>query len=190
MQNKLTTIHSLASLYICTNWKSSAQIWPISGNSCIAIPGPSFYQCTQSNTVLPIMSNEIHTFNHKKTGFLPLWAHLMKLRFITHTKKKQKKQRLSMSCTYLFDGQSVNGTFPRIMEKFWQWPILIAYTTIIIINLFAANNTTLLDVSVMTAKESCLQFNDRKSHCIIFGPRYQSKVDYILFESKLCWQYC
>jgi len=55
-----------------------------------------------------------------------------------------------MSCTYLFDGQSVNGTFPRIMEIFWQWPILIAYTTIIIINLFAANNTTLL---VMTAKE-------------------------------------
>jgi len=31
----------------------------------------------------------------------------------------------------------------------------------------------LLDVSVMTAKELCLQFNDRKSHCIAFGPRYQ-----------------
>ena len=34
----------------------------------------------------------------------------------------------------------------------------------------------LFDVSVMTAKELCLQFNERKSHCIAFGPRYQSKV--------------
>jgi len=34
----------------------------------------------------------------------------------------------------------------------------------------------LLDICVMTAKELCLQFNERKSHCIAFGPRYQCKV--------------
>jgi len=34
----------------------------------------------------------------------------------------------------------------------------------------------LLDISVMTAKELCLQFNERKSHCIAFGPRYQCNV--------------
>jgi len=34
----------------------------------------------------------------------------------------------------------------------------------------------LLDISVMTAKELCLQSNERKWNCIAFGPRYQCKV--------------
>jgi len=46
----------------------------------------------------------------------------------------------------------------------------------------------LLDVSVMTAKELCLQFNDRKSHCIVFGPRYQCKVTPLyLYDKPLQW---
>ena len=42
----------------------------------------------------------------------------------------------------------------------------------------------LLDVSVMTAKELCLQFNKRKSHCIVFGPRYQCKVAPMYLHDK------
>jgi len=42
----------------------------------------------------------------------------------------------------------------------------------------------LLDVSVMTAKELCLQFNERKSHCIVFGPRYQCKVAPMYLHDK------
>ena len=42
----------------------------------------------------------------------------------------------------------------------------------------------LLDVSVMTAKELCLQFNDRKSHCIVIGPRYQCKVAPMYLHDK------
>jgi len=46
----------------------------------------------------------------------------------------------------------------------------------------------LLYVSVMTAKELCLQFNDRKSHCIAFGPRYQSKVaPMYLYDKPVQW---
>jgi len=42
----------------------------------------------------------------------------------------------------------------------------------------------LLDVSVMTAKELCLQFNERKSHCIVFGPRYHCKVASMFLHDK------
>jgi len=46
----------------------------------------------------------------------------------------------------------------------------------------------LLDVSAMTAKELCLQFNDRKSHCIVFGPRYQCKATALyLYDKPLQW---
>ena len=31
----------------------------------------------------------------------------------------------------------------------------------------------LLDDTVVTGKELCLQFNDRKSHCIVFSSTYQ-----------------
>ena len=44
----------------------------------------------------------------------------------------------------------------------------------------------LLDVSVMTAKELCLQFNE--SHCIVFGSRYQCKVaPMYLHDKPLQW---
>jgi len=46
----------------------------------------------------------------------------------------------------------------------------------------------LLDVNVMTAKVLCLQFNDRKSHCIVIGPRYQCKVaSMYLYDKPLQW---
>jgi hypothetical protein len=34
----------------------------------------------------------------------------------------------------------------------------------------------LLDVCALTGKELCLQFNDKKSHCIVVGPRYQCRL--------------
>jgi len=43
-------------------------------------------------------------------------------------------------------------------------------------------------VSVMTAKELCLHFNHRKSHCIVFGPRYQCKATPLyLYDKPLQW---
>ena len=33
----------------------------------------------------------------------------------------------------------------------------------------------LLDISASTGNELCLQFNDKKSHCMVIGPKYNSK---------------
>ena len=46
----------------------------------------------------------------------------------------------------------------------------------------------LLDVCTLTSKELCLQFNDRKSHCIAIGPRYQCvQTSVTLYGKPLQW---
>jgi len=36
----------------------------------------------------------------------------------------------------------------------------------------------------MTAKESCLQFNEKKSYFIVFGPRYHCKATPLYLHDK------
>ena len=46
----------------------------------------------------------------------------------------------------------------------------------------------LLDVSALTGKELCFQFNDRKSHCTIVGPKYQCQpASLTLLGKPLPW---
>jgi len=46
----------------------------------------------------------------------------------------------------------------------------------------------LLDISVSTANELCLQFNDKKSHCMVIGPKYNSKpVPMFLLGNSMEW---
>jgi len=44
----------------------------------------------------------------------------------------------------------------------------------------------LLDVSVMTAKELCLQFNDRKSHCIVLDLDINVKMHHCICMINHC----
>ena len=43
----------------------------------------------------------------------------------------------------------------------------------------------LLDFCTLTAKDLCLQFNDKKSHCIVVGPKYQCKLPSLSLSGKL-----
>jgi len=46
----------------------------------------------------------------------------------------------------------------------------------------------LLEVCALTSKELCLQFNDRKSHCMVIGPKYQCNLaSLILLGLPLQW---
>ena len=42
----------------------------------------------------------------------------------------------------------------------------------------------LRDICALTSKELCLQFNDRKSQCIVFGPRHRSELTPMLLLGK------
>jgi len=43
----------------------------------------------------------------------------------------------------------------------------------------------LLDVCALTANDLCLQFNDKKSHCIIVGPKHKCQPSSVLLSGKL-----
>ena len=42
----------------------------------------------------------------------------------------------------------------------------------------------LFDVCAHTAKDLCLQFNDKKSHCIVFGPKHKCKLPTLSLSGK------
>ena len=42
----------------------------------------------------------------------------------------------------------------------------------------------LLDVCALTANDLCLQFNDKKSHCIIVGPKHKCQPSSVLLSGK------
>jgi len=64
----------------------------------------------------------------------------------------------------------------------------IMYADDLVLSSSVSGLQKLLDVSVMTAKDLSLPFDDRKSHCIVFGPRYECKATPLyLYDKPLQW---